>query len=71
MQQLKAQIAAIALASSPFLTGAGDTFAAQPKLDTGKIEQITGLKGAHYWGRGKAADLARSLKRTLASQRAR
>lgn len=25
----------------------------------------------HYWGRGKAADLAQSLKRTLAAQRAR
>ena len=41
-------------------------------LDTNKIEQLSGLKGvwtpADYWGRGKAAELARAVKAALDTQ---
>lgn len=46
MQQLKAALAAIAFISSALLTGGG-TLAARLGLDTAKVEQITGLKGAY------------------------
>jgi hypothetical protein len=58
----------------------GTAAAAPPKLDTAKIEELTGLKGKldedmtgeeprvlflHYWGIGRSEDLAKGVHAAL------